>query len=82
MIHFSLTAVHCFGDGYMGKQPVAWKEYCAEYMIDSFTPILQITHTFPFVNKINKKFSIEKVIRKPHRLTCELLYISKTFKGD
>ena len=30
-IHSSLTAVHCFGKGYFGKQPVAWKEYCAEY---------------------------------------------------
>ena len=26
-----LTAVHCFDDGYVGKQPVAWKEYYAEY---------------------------------------------------
>ena len=25
-----LTAVHCFDAGYMGKQRVAWKEYCAE----------------------------------------------------
>ena len=27
-IHSSLTAVHCFDNGYVGKQPVAWKEYC------------------------------------------------------
>ena len=25
------SADHCFDDGYVGKQPVAWKEYCAEY---------------------------------------------------
>ena len=31
MIHSSLTTVHCFGIGYVEKQPVAWKEYCAEY---------------------------------------------------
>ena len=30
-IHSSLTAVHCFDNGYVRKQPVAWKEYCAEY---------------------------------------------------
>ena len=24
-------AVRCFGNGYVGKQLVAWKEYCAEY---------------------------------------------------
>ena len=26
-IYSPLMAVHCFNDGYMGKQPVAWKEY-------------------------------------------------------
>ena len=23
----------CFENGYMGKQPVAWKEYCVEYWL-------------------------------------------------
>ena len=27
----TVTAVRCFDNGYVGKQPVAWKEYCAEY---------------------------------------------------
>ena len=26
----SLTAVRCFDNGYVGKQPVAWEELCAE----------------------------------------------------
>ena len=30
-IHSSLTAVHCFDDGSVGKQPVVLKEYCVEY---------------------------------------------------
>ena len=30
-IHFSLTVVHCYADGYVGKQPVVWKEHCVEY---------------------------------------------------
>ena len=29
-IHFSLAAVHCFDNGYVREQPVAWKEYCAK----------------------------------------------------
>ena len=29
--HSSLTAGHCFNNEYMGKQPVALKEYCTEY---------------------------------------------------
>ena len=32
-IHSSLIAVLCFDDGYVGKQPEAWKEYCAEYWL-------------------------------------------------
>ena len=32
-IHFSLTAVRCFDNGYVGKQPVAWKEYCVDYWL-------------------------------------------------
>ena len=32
-IHSSFTAVHRFDDGYVGKQSVAWKEYCAEYWL-------------------------------------------------
>ena len=32
-IHSSLPAVHCFDNGYVGKQPLAWREYCAEYWL-------------------------------------------------
>ena len=32
-IHSSLTTVRCFDNGYLGKLPVAWKEYCAEYWL-------------------------------------------------
>ena len=32
-IHSSLTAVCCYDNGYVGKQPVAWKEYCVEYLL-------------------------------------------------
>ena len=29
----SLTGVRCFDNGYVGKQPVGWKIYCAEYWL-------------------------------------------------
>ena len=32
-IHSFLTAVYCFENGYVGKQQVAWKEYCVEYWL-------------------------------------------------
>ena len=30
---FLSHAVRCFNNGYVGKQPVAWKEYCVEYWL-------------------------------------------------
>ena len=32
-IYSSLTAIRCFDNDYVGKQPVAWKEYCVEYWL-------------------------------------------------
>ena len=32
-IHSSFTSVRCFKNGYVGKQPVTLKEYCAEYRL-------------------------------------------------
>ena len=32
-IHSSLTTVFCSDNGYVRKQPVAWKEYCADYWL-------------------------------------------------
>ena len=32
-IHSFFTAVHCFDNSYVRKQPMAWKEYCAEYLL-------------------------------------------------
>ena len=32
-IYSSLTSFRCFENGYVGKEPVAWKEYCAEYWL-------------------------------------------------
>ena len=31
--HSSLTIVCCFDNGHVGKQPVAWKEYGAQYWL-------------------------------------------------
>ena len=39
-IHSSLTAVRCFDNGYVGKQPVAWKEYCAECWLKDLSKAL------------------------------------------
>ena len=33
MHDITLTAVRCFCNGYVGKQPLAWKEYCVEHWL-------------------------------------------------
>ena len=61
-----LTAVRCFDNGYVGKQPVAWKEYCAENWLrelqesmdrctgrHNITEILLETALNPFNQSIN-----------------------------
>ena len=35
-IHSSLTAVRCFDNGYVGKQPAAWKKNYGEYWLKEF----------------------------------------------
>ena len=39
-IHSSLTTVHCFDNGYVGKQPLAWKEYCVQYWLKELQEII------------------------------------------
>ena len=60
-IHSSLTAVCCFYNGYMGKQPVTWKEYCTESM-DRCTCCHDITEiqlktALNTIQPINQSFS-------------------------
>ena len=35
-LHSSLTTFRCFDNGYLEKQPVVWKGYCAEYWLKKF----------------------------------------------
>ena len=38
----SLTAVRFFDIGYVGKQPVAWKEFCAEYWLKELQEYMEM----------------------------------------
>ena len=42
--YFTITAIHCFKNGYFGKQPLAWKEYCGLYLPFKDTVRLKVTH--------------------------------------
>ena len=62
-----LTAVLCFDNGYVGKQPVAWKEYFVEYWLkelqesmDRCTGHRNITETL-LKTALNTKQSINGV---------------------
>ena len=41
-IHSYLTTACCFDNGYVGKQPVAWKEYCVEYWLKDLQESIDI----------------------------------------
>ena len=81
MIHSSLTAVRCLDNGYVGKQPVAWKEYCAEYWLkerqesmDRCNGLYNITETLKTASH-----SIQSVNQS--RIQTDLSKKLPTFKG-
>ena len=68
----------CFDDGYVGKQPMAWKEHCAEYWLkevhesmDRFTGRRDVTET-----EITSK-----TIVKPCNRSINL-YVKRQLKGN
>ena len=70
-IHSSLTAVYCFDDGYVGKQPFVWEEYCAEYLskepqesMGMYTGRCDITEIL-LKMALNTKHLINHVFKKP-----------------
>ena len=84
-IHSSLNAVHCFGNGEGGKQPVAWKEYCAEYCLkelqesmDSCTGCRDITeiqlktllNTIQSINQLVNFVLTLFEVKTMHQVTC------------
>ena len=55
-IHSSLTAVHCFENGYVIKQPVAWRDYCMEHWLTHY----QMTYI--------RLFQTERVCRRQFQI--------------
>ena len=58
-IHSSLTAVHYFNDNFVGKQPVSWKEYCAEYWLKEFQESMDRCNGCHNVTEITLKTGIK-----------------------
>ena len=51
-IHSSLTPVSCFDNGYVGKQPVVWKEYCVEYRLKELQESMDRCTGRPYISEI------------------------------
>ena len=57
-IYSSFTAVHYFDDGYMGKHPVAWKEYCADYWLKQLQESMGSCTGRPGITEIRLKTAL------------------------
>ena len=76
-IRSSLTAVCRFYNGYVGEQPVPWKEYCAEYWLKELREsmdgctVCSNTHTTEILLKIalNNNQSINHVFTEQRKFT-------------
>ena len=60
-IYFSLTHVYCFTDGYVGKQPVAWKEYCTEYWLKELQEGMNMCSGHCSITEITLKVAIKTI---------------------
>ena len=60
MIHSSLTPVHFFHNGYVGKQPVAWEKYCAENWLKELLESMDRCIGRPDITEILLNQSIEE----------------------
>ena len=67
MIYFSLTTLRCFDNGHVGKQPVAWKEYCAEYWLKELQESM---------NSCTGRCDITEILLKMELNTLQSIYLS------
>ena len=60
-IHSSLTAVRCFDNGYVEKQPVAWKEYCVEHWLKELQGSMDRCTNRRVISKIPLKTALDTI---------------------
>ena len=60
-IHSSLTAVRCFDNGYVGKQPVSWKENSAEYWLKELQESIDSCTGFRDLTEILLKTTLNSI---------------------
>ena len=58
------SAVDCFDNGYVGKQPVAWKGYCAEYWLQELQKSMD-SCTCCYMTEILLKMALNTTQKKP-----------------
>ena len=62
-IHSSLTAGHFFDNGNIVKQPVAWKEYCAEYCLKELQESMNRCTGHCYITEILLKTALKTIIQ-------------------
>ena len=61
-IHSFLTTVRYFNNGYVGKQPVALKEYCAEYWLKKLQESMDRCTGHRDINEIVLKTALNTIL--------------------
>ena len=61
IIYFSITNIHCFDDGNVGKQPVAWKEYCWEYWLKEIQKRMHMCTGRSKITEITSKTALNTI---------------------
>ena len=79
-IHSSLTDVHCFDDGYVGKQPVAWEEYCAENCLKELQETMERSICRKNITEILLKMVLTHYHTMPHFDTLKIYSCGKHCK--
>ena len=60
----SIYRIRLLNDGHVGKQPVAWKEYCAEYRLNELQEDLDRCTGYPDITEIMLKaaYTIQSIL--------------------
>ena len=70
-----LLTVHCFNNGYVGKQPVAWKEYCTQYWLKELQESMGRYTGQPDITEIMFKNGVEQYSVNQSNITVLLFLV-------
>ena len=66
----------CFDNGYVGKQPVAWREYCAEYWLTAIQESMDRCTGRRVITEILLKNGVKR-----HKINFAKMYSTRSIKS-